>query len=194
MVINVPTDLTHIQIELPRNFLADDTVVVNLKRRLRYKGLYDTKNVCPYKILRALQYLVSHKTLWKEAGVQLRSEFLTALETREGKDARPTTPEIPCPEQYEPGDACSDDDESSEGDEPDAHAFGDESLLDADADNVDVRNAVINVAPAEGQRPVSVYLDTNAEEMAYPDIFGGCARPVNRYSYKQLCRVELRHF
>jgi hypothetical protein len=38
---------------------------------------------------------------------------------------------------------------------------------------------VINVAPGEGQHPVNVYLDKNAEEMANPDIFGGRARPSN---------------
>jgi hypothetical protein len=37
-------------------------------------------------------------------------------------------------------------------------------------------------------------MDKNDEEMAYPDIFGGRARPASHYSYKQLCRVELRHF
>jgi hypothetical protein len=37
-------------------------------------------------------------------------------------------------------------------------------------------------------------LDKDTEEMANPDIFGGQARPTNCYSYKQLCRVELRHF
>lgn len=63
MVVNVPTDLTHIQTELPRDFSADDTVVVNIKRRLRYEGCYETENVRPYIILKALQDLVSHDTL-----------------------------------------------------------------------------------------------------------------------------------
>lgn len=56
-----------------------------------------------------------------------------------------------------------------------------------------VRDAVIDVAPGEGQHPLNLYLDKNAEEMANPDIFGGYARPENKYSYKRLCHVELRH-
>jgi hypothetical protein len=51
MVINVPT---RIQLKLPREFSADDTVVVNLKRRLQDKQFYERENVRPYKILRAL--------------------------------------------------------------------------------------------------------------------------------------------
>jgi hypothetical protein len=34
MVINVPTDLARIQVQLPRKFSVDDTVTVNLKRKL----------------------------------------------------------------------------------------------------------------------------------------------------------------
>jgi hypothetical protein len=54
MVISVPTDLSRIQLQLPQEFSADDTVVVNLKRRLQYKHFYERENVRPYKILRAL--------------------------------------------------------------------------------------------------------------------------------------------
>jgi hypothetical protein len=81
-------------------------------------------------------------------------------------------------------DNCLDDDLSSEGEEHDVHAFGDETIIDDGAARMDVRDTVVNVAAAEGQRAVSVYLDKYAKEMAFPDIFGGCARPVNNYTYK----------
>jgi hypothetical protein len=79
MVINVPTDLGRIQMELPRRFSADNTVLVNIKRRLRYKHCYETKNVRPYKILKALQFLTSHDTLWREAGVRMCPDFEESL-------------------------------------------------------------------------------------------------------------------
>jgi hypothetical protein len=44
-----------------------------------------------------------------------------------------------------------------------------------------------------GSASSNLYLDKNAEEMANSDIFGGYARPENKYSYKHLCNVELRH-
>lgn len=72
MVINVPTDLSLIRTELPRDISADETVTVNIKRKLRYKGCCETENVRPLKILRALQFLTTHDTLWREAGVRLR--------------------------------------------------------------------------------------------------------------------------
>jgi hypothetical protein len=89
---------------------------------------------------------------------------------------------------------CSNDDDSSADELVDAHALGDETLVDNGVADPDVRDAIINVAPGKGQHPLCLYLDKNAEEMASPHIFGGVARPANRYSYKQLCRVELRHY
>jgi hypothetical protein len=58
MVINVPTDLARIQMQLPRKFSVDETVIVNLKRKLCYKKIYTVENVWPFKIVQALQYLI----------------------------------------------------------------------------------------------------------------------------------------
>jgi hypothetical protein len=191
MVIHVPADLTHIQTELPRNFSTDDTVTVNVKQRLRYKGCYETENVRPYKILKALQYLVSHDTLWKDAGVQLRAEFAPMLEAAVQDDNAVESKGNGSMKlhQSDPEDACSEDEASSEGDDPDVHAFGNETLLDAGTDSGNIRDAVKNVAPVEGQRPISVYLDKFAKAMASPDIFGGYARSANPYMLR-LCLVK----
>jgi hypothetical protein len=48
MVIIVPTDLAYIQTSLPREFSADETVLINIKRMLKYKGWYESENVRPY--------------------------------------------------------------------------------------------------------------------------------------------------
>ena len=39
------------------------------------------------------------------------------------------------------------------------------------------RQHIFNVAPAEGNRPLSVFRDKYSEELAYPGIFLGQARP-----------------
>jgi hypothetical protein len=83
--------------------------------------------------------------------------------------------------------------ESSDKEPPDVHACGDETMVDDGIANADVRGSIVNVAPGEGQHPLCLYLDKDAEEMAHPDIFGGHARPQNKCSYKQLYRLELRH-
>lgn len=196
MVINVPTDLGRIQTQLPRDFSVDKTVMVNIKRRLRYKKCYESENVRPHKILSALQYLTTHETLWRRSGVQLRPEFLEVLlpSSRSADPVALSNDSKPDPERISESSEDSDDEVLSEDDAPDVHAFRDETMIDDGAVDENVRMASIDVAPGEGQRPLSLYLDKNAEEMASPDIFSGYARPECKYSFKKICRVKMRHY
>ena len=41
------------------------------------------------------------------------------------------------------------------------------------------RQYILNLAPAEGSRPLSVFRDKFSEGMAYPEIFLGQGRPGN---------------
>ena len=54
---------------------------------------------------------------------------------------------------------------------------------------------VYSFAPAEGNRPVSIFLASNSEELSYPNIFGGQARaqshPV-KIHYSNIVKSELR--
>lgn len=56
---------------------------------------------------------------------------------------------------------------------------------------------VLNLAPAEGSRPVSIFCDKYSEELAYPGIFLGQKRPDNKdritpVHYSEICKSELR--
>jgi hypothetical protein len=53
--------------------------------------------------------------------------------------------------------------ESSENEPPDVHALGDETMVDDGIANADVRESIVNVAPGEGQHPICLYLDKDAE-------------------------------
>ena len=58
------------------------------------------------------------------------------------------------------------------------------------------RQYILNLAPAEGSRPLSVFRDKFSEEMAYPGIFLGQERPENDKRltpghYSEICRSEL---
>jgi hypothetical protein len=181
--------------ELPRQFSANDTVLVNIKRRLQYKHCYETENVRPYKILKALQFLTSHDTLWREAGVRMCPDFVESLDSAVHSE-NVGAPQLANNESASEDVAYSEDEdlsEHSDDEPPDIHAFGDETMVDDGIVDANIRDSIVNVKPGEGQHPLCLYLDKDAEEMANPDIFGGYARPKNKYSYRQLCRVELRH-
>ena len=53
----------------------------------------------------------------------------------------------------------------------------------------DLQDKIIEVAPAEGQRPLGIFKDKYAEEMNFPTLFYGDARDhdiTNRFSYQKI--------
>ena len=59
------------------------------------------------------------------------------------------------------------------------------------------RQSILNVAPAEGSRPLSLFGDKYCEELAYPGIFLGQKRQDNKdrsvkVQYSDICKSELR--
>jgi hypothetical protein len=129
MVINVPTNLARIQVQLSREFFVDDTVAVNLKRKLCYKKNYVVENVRPFKIVRALQYPISHDTLWRNAAVQLRPEFQIAF----GSETEVSEPVAERAERGGGGDCgkqlfALEDKALSEGELVDVHSYGSKRL------------------------------------------------------------------
>ena len=56
---------------------------------------------------------------------------------------------------------------------------------------------VYSIAPAEGNTPVSIFMDKHAEKLAFPILFCGKPRPNNtdrpvNISYSDICKSELR--
>ena len=59
------------------------------------------------------------------------------------------------------------------------------------------RQHILNVAPGESNRPISIFRDKYSEELAYPGIFLGQKRPDNTdrltdVHYNEICKSELR--
>lgn len=59
------------------------------------------------------------------------------------------------------------------------------------------RQNILNVAPAEGNRPLSVFGDKYCEELAYPGVFLGQPRPEMKQgqvkvTFSDICKSELR--
>ena len=56
---------------------------------------------------------------------------------------------------------------------------------------------ILNVVPAEGNRPLSIFRGKYSEELAYPGIFLGQRRPESKAQatkvlYSDICKSELR--
>ena len=94
---------------------------------------------------------------------------------------------------------CSDENENdwSEDEAENVAGVTDTMLTTTDYLHENERQCILNVAPAEGSKPVSVFWDKYAKELAYPGIFLGPKRPKNSkrlrpVHYSDICKSELR--
>ena len=71
---------------------------------------------------------------------------------------------------------CDDNDEWSKNETESPAGVTDTMLTSTDFVENE-RQYILNLAPAEGSRPLSVFRDKSSEEMAYPGIFLGQERP-----------------
>jgi hypothetical protein len=93
--------------------------------------------------------------------------------------------------------ACDDDEHWSEDEAEISAGITDTMLTSPDFVTDNERQHILNVAPGEGNRPMSIFRDKYSEELAYTGIFLGQKRPDNtnrlaKVHYSEICKSELR--
>ncbi|XP_028418500.1 uncharacterized protein LOC114543885 [Dendronephthya gigantea] len=191
-VVNVPADVNSTVNVLPR--LSDEmgTIKVQLKRRLQYKSSALSMNVRPHKVMQATAWLINTSTLYQDQGIIINQNWLKNLEesldvssdieTSNGEDD--LTSNLP-------------EDEWSEAEAEIPAGVTDSMLTPPDFVSDSERQEIYNVAPGEGNRPLSIFRDQYSEEMSYPGIFLGQKRPDDKQRlrsvyYSDICKSELR--
>ena len=175
-VVNVPTDVEPTIRALPRLQNESETIPVKLKRMKELTHAVETENVRPVAVMTALRTLINTSELYKEANISIDDNW-----TSNNTDIQSESPQ-------------SSDDESdtfSETGEDQAPVM---TLLDEQTYD---KNEILSVAPGEGQRPLSIFRDPNAEYLAFPTLFCGQKRDDNskRHApvyYSDICKWELR--
>ena len=92
---------------------------------------------------------------------------------------------------------CNTDDQWSEDEAEIPAGVIDSMLTSTDFLDGSEREQIHNVAPGEGNRPLSIFRDTYSEELAYPGIFLGQKRPEDKQRlvsayYSEICKSELK--
>ena len=206
MVVNVPVDVSSCVYNLPRNIDDTETVPIKLKRKLQYKTAVLSENVRPVVVVHALQWLLQHGSLYKDLGIKIDPEWLDRIED----DSSETTMAF-----LGTGESTHNQEIDSDNKASDSHVLEDENMPENDGfseiDETEVRDGnfdtlldegcpsdySITIAPGEGERPMSLYKDKNAEYLSFPSIFCGETRPdqsdrhVN-VPYSDICKWELR--
>jgi hypothetical protein len=189
-VVNVPVDIQPTIQSLPRNIDESGTIAVKLKKRLEYKSCDYSENVRPLAVICALHYLVRNSELYKSAGIHVDENWVNEIsqdnDTAEhNEDERETVNN-------------EDSDHFSEIDETENRVGNTDTLLDEIPDETDIGQETEYIfAPGEGQKPVGLYSDPDAEYLYFPTIFCGQKRPDNKersvqVQYSDIVKWELR--
>ena len=222
-VINVPVEIQPTVNALPRQMDENFTIPVKLKKKLSYKKCDFTENVRPTAVLSALHWLMSGSELYKNSGVQVDSSWAESVtsDSREiireflspsadfsasadvGDENQQTpqnngdtsTNENTTPEDKNPHEGTGyESDNFSEIDSAENVTGNSDTLLDDDSLNTD---RSYTFAPGEGQHPLSLYTDHDAESLSFPTIFCGQKRPGKKdrkvpVHYTDIAKWELR--
>ena len=196
-VIKVSVEIQPNVNALPRQLDENFTIPVELKRKLSYKKCDFTENVRPTAVLSALHWLMSGSELYKNSGVTIDSSLKECVTS----DSREIVKEFLSPntdfidiqngddekEQIEQNNDAINTDENSAAKDKTAHegtgyesdnfseidsaynvTGNSDTLLEDDSLTTD---RSYTFAPGEGQHPLSLYTDHDAEYLSFPTIF-----------------------
>ena len=211
-VINVPVDIQPTINCLPRPMDENFTVAIQLKKKLAYKKVDFKENVRPLRVLSAQHWLMNKSQLYKNSGIVVdESWFQEVTESsedtvreflevsKESKVKNNTEGEIQEHNYTSENDTVeSNDYDSDHYSEVDAneHVGNVDTLVD-DADIDNKCDKVFTFAPGEGQHPLSLYQDKDAEYLCFPTIFCGQTPPSRDerlvpVHYSDIVKWELR--
>ncbi|MCG8077008.1 MAG: AAA family ATPase, partial [Candidatus Thiodiazotropha taylori] len=215
-VINVPVDIQPTVKSLPRPMDENFTIAVQLKKKMAYKKVDFKENVRPLKVLAALHWLVNNSEFYKKFGFDIDENWYQNV-TESAEDAVrefldvPEQPNTSVSKENQEIEvdaattsssfkdcAVNDNYDSDEFSEIDANeTVGNIDTLVDDANIENKYDKVFTFAPGEGQHPLSLYQDTDAEYLCFPSIFCGQRRPLNDervvpVHYSDIVKWELR--
>lgn len=192
-VVNVPADVNSTVNSLPRPLNDLQTIPIKLKRRLIYKHHYMLENVRPLNVLQAARYLVENSKLFKDEGIEINTSYLDSCDYQNNKNQPLQLTENE--KQNEQEEQLFD--ESDAWCEVEERPSGVVDTLLVEPDPAQDFDHVLSFAPGEGNKPLGLFIDKDAEYLSFPSIFCGKKRLDNAdrqipVHYSTVCKWELR--
>ena len=161
-------------------------------------------NVRPHKVVQAAKWLIDNSNLYRDEGIVFDDDWVNKYNVEIVQDENDDN-EIGNP-QLESVNKNNDNNDSDRVDKADDWSEDKAKIPEGVTDTMftatdfledNEKQHILNVAPAEGNRPLSVFMDKYCEELAYPGIFLGQARPESnqrkvKVNYSDICKSELR--
>ena len=198
-VVNVVAEVSNTVNVLPRLPSDTGTIKVNLKRKLQYKSSAMSFNVRPHKVIQAANWLINNSSLYRQEGitvnqvwgVEYRDNCLVDERNIENEhkglqnivnSCVNTSSNTNCDEVVETEDQWSEDEVEIPAGVTDTMLTNTNFVEDNESHHI------LNVAPGEGNKPLSIFRDQYSEELAYPGIFLRQKRPENKESKIVSCK------
>ena len=212
-VINVPVDIQPTINCLPRPMDENFTVAIQLKKKLSYKKVDFKENVRPLRVLTALHWLMNNSELYKKSGIIVDDKWFQEV-TESAEDTVREFLEVSkeqCKDKDNAENEKQKQDKTNENDIEASNDYDSDHYSEVDAneqvgnidtlvDDADIDNKydkVFTFAPGEGQHPLSLYQDKDAEYLCFPTIFCGQTPPSREerlvpVHYSDIVKWELR--
>lgn len=190
-IVNVPISVDTTVTELPRAVSDSHIILLKIKRKMSYQHDYMSEIVNVSRVLNALKFLIN-TPLYKELNLKIANEWKQFENCERNMVKRITlndNDEID--EHFIDHESNAVDYINSESDLllEDLTAGCTETLL------TNSQISSITMAPGEGQIPLSLLFDENAEELAFPTIHCGQKRIFKvKLTFKQKTKSALKHF
>ena len=212
-VINVPVDIQPTINCLPRPMDENFTVAIQLKKKLSYKKVDFKENVRPLRVLTALHWLMNNSELYKKSGIIVDDKWFQEV-TESAEDTVREFLEVSkeqCKDKDNAENEKQKQDKTNENDIEASNDYDSDHYSEVDAneqvgnidtlvDDADIDNKydkVFTFAPGEGQHPLSLYQDKDAEYLCFPTISCGQTPPSRDerlvpVHYSDIVKWELR--
>ena len=211
-VVHVANNVGTTVSSLPRMLDDMDTVAVRIKRKKSYKTVVFAENVCPLRVVKALQYLIKNSDIYKPYNFQVPEKWLGHVESSMHDNRYFIEGKYP-PTIEEEGKLMEDDNTTETQFEEVSSAEMTQGNMDTmltenvpnitnicdqgeSEDDFDVSNKILIMAPGEGKIPV--FKEPLAEYLVFPTKFCGQTRPSNSdqkcYVHtSDIFKAELKH-
>ena len=196
--VNLPIDIAPTVDMLPRTLDNSETIAINFKRRMCYKGCaFKKENIRPAAVWKAVNYLMTHSQMYKDLDIQLDTSWIRNIENSNNNTCQCNEENVENASQ--PTDVPANNEE--ENNENIDNIEEDEEMNNINRDTMlsapETVPKELTFAPGEGQHLISVFHDPDAEYLSFPTIFCGQRRASDEerhtsVHYTEICKYELR--
>lgn len=183
-VVNVPISIDTTVRALPRTLNETYTIQLHIKRKLSYAHDYMRETFRPRVVLNAIRNLLNTQ-LYRENNITLSKEWNRYLSFDESHQETFIVDErdkcLLNKDENRIMDLTNEENELNPG--------GNETLLNT------IPFQELTLAPGEGQTPLSILMDKDAEELSFPTIHCGQRRNFKiKLSYYNIVKSSVRHY